>query len=199
MTAESTNPQLGLRERKKLLAKQALERAAFELFEQKGFDATTVEDIAALAQVSRASFFRYFSAKEDVLANEDAQRRAAFMATLAARTDEPVLVVLRDAVHAHIAGMDVLERQRVLAYTRVMIGSRTLLGQAYEIRIQWLRELEPLLRERLAGRVDLEVLAPMLADVTMSVLETAMRLASINPELDFDEVIDSGFALLRPL
>jgi len=44
-----------------------LERAAFELFERDGFEATTVEDIAAAVGISKRSFFRYFESKNDVV------------------------------------------------------------------------------------------------------------------------------------
>jgi mycofactocin system transcriptional regulator len=44
-----------------------LERAAFDLFDRAGFDATTVEDIAAAVGISKRSFFRYFDSKNDVV------------------------------------------------------------------------------------------------------------------------------------
>ncbi|WP_280275546.1 mycofactocin system transcriptional regulator [Nocardia wallacei] len=44
-----------------------LERAAFELFERDGFEATTVEDIAAAVGISKRTFFRYFESKNDVV------------------------------------------------------------------------------------------------------------------------------------
>ena len=187
----------GLRERKKLAAMRALREAAFELFARRGFEQTSVDDIAAQAEVSRASFFRYFNAKEDVLNFDDKQRREAFAAELTARAGEPVLAALRAAVKAHVAGMDEPTRARTIEYAKLMMmGSRTLLGQAYEIRIKWLRLVETHLRTRLADRPDVQLVAPQLADLAVSVLETSMRLVSLDPDRDFDELVDRGFALI---
>ena len=187
---------LGLRERKKQAAMAALRAAAFELFARQGFEQTSVDDIAARAEVSRASFFRYFNAKEDVLNFDDRQRREVFAAELSERGGEPVLDGLKAAVKAHVRALDESTRARTVEYARLMTtGSRTLLGQAYESRIEWLRLVETHLRTRLADRADADVTAPLLADLTVSVLETAMRLVSVTGE-DFDRVVDRGFELI---
>jgi AcrR family transcriptional regulator len=59
---------LNLRSRKQQFVRNAIFDAAIELFAAKGFDETTVEEVAQAAGVSRASFFRYFSSKDDLLA-----------------------------------------------------------------------------------------------------------------------------------
>jgi AcrR family transcriptional regulator len=57
----------GLRERKKAKSRAAIQQQAMRLFTEKGYEATTVEQIAEAAEVSPSTFFRYFPTKEDVV------------------------------------------------------------------------------------------------------------------------------------
>ena len=67
-TTESENVTLGLRARKQRLTRNAIWDAAIDLFAEKGFDDTTIDEIAEAAFVSRRSFFRYFESKSDLMA-----------------------------------------------------------------------------------------------------------------------------------
>lgn len=58
---------LGLREKKQKLTKNAIWEAAIDLFVEKGFDQTTIDEIADAAFISRRSFFRYFQSKDDLM------------------------------------------------------------------------------------------------------------------------------------
>jgi AcrR family transcriptional regulator len=61
----------GLRERKKAKTRAAIREHAMRLFEEQGYAATTVDQIAEAAEVSQSTFFRYFPTKEDVVLTDD--------------------------------------------------------------------------------------------------------------------------------
>jgi AcrR family transcriptional regulator len=90
----------GLRERKKQRTRRALIEQAARLFEEKGYDETTVAEIAAAADVSPRTFFGYFAGKEDVLFADTAARiRIALDVVADRRPGEPVDQLLLRAVH----------------------------------------------------------------------------------------------------
>lgn len=88
----------GRRERKKHQTAAALHDAALELFRDKGFHDTTVEEIADVADVSARTFFRYFPSKEAVVFADAEERCDLWVDALRARPqEEPVLHSIREA------------------------------------------------------------------------------------------------------
>lgn len=76
-----------------------LERVGFELFERKGFEDTTVDDIAAAAGIGRRTFFRYFASKNDLVWGDFEGQLIRLRALLAAvPEDTPVMDALRTTV-----------------------------------------------------------------------------------------------------
>ncbi|QFU94333.1 TetR family transcriptional regulator [Amycolatopsis sp. YIM 10] len=68
--------ELGMRERKKLRTRKALIGGALRLFHDKGFDETTVAEIAATADISTRTFFSYFDSKDDIVFYDERARLA---------------------------------------------------------------------------------------------------------------------------
>jgi AcrR family transcriptional regulator len=68
---QASEAPLGLRQRKKLMTRQAIGREAFRLIDENGYVATTIEQIADAADVSPSTFFRYFPSKESLVLADD--------------------------------------------------------------------------------------------------------------------------------
>jgi AcrR family transcriptional regulator len=97
----------GLRERKRQQTRERLSRAAMALFLERGFEATTLDDIAAAADVSRRSFFHYFASKEDVVFAWQEESTAALIAAVAARpADESMLMAAENAITAMVRQLE---------------------------------------------------------------------------------------------
>jgi len=131
-----------LRERKKAKTRLAIREHAMALFKDQGYDKTTVEQIAAAAEVSPSTFFRYFPSKEEVVLQDDydALLIAAFHAQ---QVDVPPLRALRNAISEVFLsmpeGQQAQEAERIRLMTAVPELRARMLAQVSEM-IQMLAE-----------------------------------------------------------
>lgn len=121
-----------LRERKKARTRLQLAQAGLRLIGEQGYEATTVAQIAAAAEVSTKTFFSYFPSKADVLFAEPYERIETATATIAnLAPHEPPIDALRQAMSALLAADDSAEpdsgmlRQRLIA-TEPAVQTRAL-------------------------------------------------------------------------
>jgi len=85
--------------RRRITSRAELEQAAFDLFDRKGFDRTTVDDIASAAGIGRRTFFRYFRSKNDVPWGEfDAELARMRRRLSAADAGTPLMDAIREAI-----------------------------------------------------------------------------------------------------
>jgi AcrR family transcriptional regulator len=104
--AAATAPQ-GLRARKRQQTRERLTRAAMALFLERGFEATTLDDIATAADISRRSFFHYFASKEDVVFAWHEDSMTALIAAVAARpASESMLTAAENAIFAMVRQLE---------------------------------------------------------------------------------------------
>ena len=96
----STSPDR--RSRKRLATRQAISDAATRLFLERGFDAVTVDEIAAAADVGRMTVFNHFPRKEDMFYDRDEEGRDLLRETLRQRDPRVAPVeTLRQLAHRH--------------------------------------------------------------------------------------------------
>jgi AcrR family transcriptional regulator len=187
----------GLRERKKARTREAIIDAALGLFARKGFEATTVEDIAAAADVSPRTFFRYFESKVDlVMARNEAHGDKLGPLIEARPADEGPLEAFRQVLRSELS--ERLADPAAAREFRVMCTTPTLRNLAREHFHQEEAALARAFATRL-GVADDDLTAHVLAATATSAAWTVVDrwIAEKAPVERLLPMIDEAFALLE--
>lgn len=186
------------RERKKQATHQAITEAAWQLFADHGYDATTVDDIAAAAEVSQRTFFRYFDSKEAVLFGnwrdefDELSRRM--------RERPPEEGPMEALLEALVSLADYYDRQRAVRWERArLVASSPNVGRYQQVTIS--PAFQAMLKETLAERLGVDPtgdLRPGLyAEVGMAVIRTATERWMESPaDGDLAKLVRTVFATL---
>lgn len=166
--------EVGLRERKKLERRHRIETAALELFEANGFDGTTVEDIAAKADIAPRTFFYYFATKEDVVLADYATRLARLTEVVA---QQPSTVAPWAALRAAfvVVGSD-FASQRVELVRRfvIMAANPSVYARSLQLQAGWEESLTEVLADR-AGNDTADVLPRLLAASALACMRSSLQ------------------------
>ena len=168
---------LGLRERKKRRTRATLIDAAVGLCERQGFDGTTVDQIAAIAEVSPRTFSRYFATKDAIalaLIDEVLENAAAELARQPLNLNN--MEALRRAYVAmarntQLGSTGALSSERLLQILRIVMTSATLRQAAVEYRAN---AVDAVLAERMGTTLE-DRRVKLLAAIWGALLMTAMR------------------------
>lgn len=142
----------GLRERKKQKTRWAIQEHALRLFAEQGYEATTVDQISAAAEISPSTFFRYFKTKDDLVIEDeyDALIEAGLRGAPAELTP---LAAIRQTIQAAFAAMTADELAKVLDRTRLVMSVPSLRARSIE---NFLATMD-LIRNGIAGRTGRDV------------------------------------------
>ncbi|MGD3107928.1 TetR/AcrR family transcriptional regulator [Streptomyces sp. YGL11-2] len=187
-SAPPGTPQAGLRERKKIQTRQAIRRAAFRLFEQQGYDATPVDRIAAAADVSPSTVFRYFPTKEDIVLTDDYD--AVLEAGIRARpAGEPMVESVRHVAVEALHRITAADRTELAQRARLIRDVPAIRGRTAENHAREAEIIGAALAER-TGRPadDLEVRV-ISAAILAALQEAMLRWVAEGPSPTLEELI----------
>jgi AcrR family transcriptional regulator len=141
---------MSLRERKKRLAQATIEETALRLFQQQGYEQTSIQDIADVVMMSSRTFFRYFASKEDVLLEplHAIQSEGLRFLQRAAPTESPQAAL--SATFLYLASL--YQQQRASFLTRYHVVMQ--IPSIASIYLYALMKTEPALCDALCSRLE---------------------------------------------
>jgi AcrR family transcriptional regulator len=143
----------GLRERKKQKTRWAIQEHALRLFDKQGYDATTIDQIAAAAEISPSTFFRYFPSKEDLVIQD--QYDEMLMAALkAAPPEQNALAAIRSAAAAAFKALGPEEEARLRERSVLVMSVPALRARSFENFLGTMDMLRHALAQRLGRSAD---------------------------------------------
>jgi AcrR family transcriptional regulator len=186
---------LGRRERKKLQTRAVIQREALRLFLEKGFEATTIEEIAEAADIAPSTFFNYFSNKESVVLQDDLDPML-----LEALHMEPAglgpIAVLRKAI-AHMFSHLTPQQHAIFRQRLSLLASNLPLRAAFlNQSANHLDEIVALVAGR-TGRSSDDFVVRNLSGALFGVMTAAFLSAANDPDADVLALADQALAHLE--
>lgn len=160
-----------LRDRKKQRTRRTIEQVALDLFEEDGFDGTTIELIANAADIAPRTFFHYFASKEDVILGDYATRLDRIVTALKARpAGEAPWPALRAAFMTVAADYET-EREQLLRRFRIIQATPSIAARNLQIQATW----EDAITETVANWLDLDAATDLRPRLIAGAALAAMR------------------------
>lgn len=185
----------GLRERKKQKTRSAIQREAMRLFQEQGYDATTVEQIAEAAEVSQSTFFRYFPTKEDVVLLDDYDPILARM--IAERpVDEPPVAAIRGAMLEAMRFVFAEDEKLVKDRIEFMLSVPAIRARMFEQSAETQELFCAVLGER-TGREPDSFEVRVAAGAIFGALTAAVMYWAQHPDASLDELAGRGLELVE--
>jgi len=188
--------ELSLQERKQQLVRGELASAAWRLFGKKGYEATTVTEIAAAAGVSRRTFFRYYASKEEVLTETTDEIAEAMLEAMAQRprAEPPLVAIQRALVPVLESQLALTDRSRTII--RLLRESRTLRRAMLERHALMEERLAIQLADRLGADPAKDSTPALLAFIARAMMDTTFNVWYDQGRTDVAGLVAELFAKL---
>jgi len=191
MERSSPDTMPGLRERRRVRVKLMVQAEALKLFADKGYEQTTIDDIAHASAMSPRTFFRYFPTKEDVVL-WDEYDELSFAELLTNQEHEDPLVRLITTVRQIIAGVHDRDRDLLLARTRLSFRVPEIRARFLDQQASTMGALYPQLAAALGGDPDDLGLRVMLSALFAAMLVAVERWQHDDGRQDLIDVVDDA-------
>jgi AcrR family transcriptional regulator len=165
---------LGLRERKKRERRRCIENAAIDLFTARGFDGTTIEDIAAAADIAPRTFFYYFPTKEDVVLADYASRLDRIIDLLGDRpASEAPWAALRASFVTAAADYEARRDDLIRRFT-IVASHPSVYARSLHLQAGWEDALSDVLIERAGPNVG-QLESRLLASAALACMRSSLQ------------------------
>jgi mycofactocin system transcriptional regulator len=179
--------------RPRTTSRDEVQRVALALFAERGFDETTLDEVAAAVGVSRRTLFRYYPSKNDIVWGEFSEQLEGLRARLAAaEPDEPLMEVLRRAV---VAFNDYGDQDELRIRMSLITSVPALQGHSMLRYRDWCDVVAEFVAARLGGRVDDHV-PQVIANAALGTAMATYRHWITHPDVDLLTELDEAFGLL---
>jgi TetR/AcrR family transcriptional regulator, regulator of mycofactocin system len=179
--------------RPRTTSRDEVQRVALALFAERGFEETTLDDVAAAVGVSRRTLFRYYPSKNDIVWGEFSEQLKGLRSGLAAAApDQPLMEVLRRAV---VGFNDYGDQEELRIRMGLITSVPALQGHSMLRYRDWCDVIAEFVAERLGGRVD-DHLPQVIANAALGTAMATYRHWITHPEADLLAELDTAFRLL---
>lgn len=170
---------------------------ALTLFDQKGFDRVTVDEIASASGISRRSLFRYFATKEDIVVSGHAAFGERIIEIVKSRPQgEDVWVSLRRGFDILVENVD-RDTDGAARTMRVINGTASLRAHTLEKHMVWAVGLGPEIARRLGDPDARRLEADALIHASLACLDVALAHFTLGQDASFSKKLDAAFEALR--
>lgn len=186
----------GLRERNKRERRRRLEDVALDLFEREGFDKTTIDQIAAKAELAPRTFFSYFATKDDLVLADYSERLERILTELDRRPGaEAAWDALRESF-AVVAADYESEQDRIRRRFTIMVTNPSVFARSLHLQAGWEQALTERLTKRLGARTH-DPTPRLLAATALAVMRASLQHWITTPRAPaLPELVQRGFEQL---